>query len=102
MHYIIYHSFCIVDLLPLHGSTGEWGSGTVLVTTNNASVVPITSHTSKVTIDPLSMEECLKLIGQTAGYTLDSREEALLKSTMEQRQWRLIPPVMARCRAVQN
>jgi hypothetical protein len=42
------------------------------------------------------MEECSKLIGQTAGYTLNGKEEVLLKSTVEKRQWRLIPPVMAR------
>ena len=94
--FITQSTHCIVvDLLPLHGSTGEWGSGTVLVTTNNAKVVPI-SHTSKVTVGPLSMKESSKLIGQTAGYTLSSGEEVLLKSTVEKHQWRLIPLVMAR------
>ena len=82
-------------MLPLHGSAGEWGSGTVLVITNNVKVVPI-SNTSKVTVGPLSIKESSKLIGQIAGYTLSSEEEILLMSTVEKRQWRLIPLVMAR------
>ena len=86
------------DLLPLHGSTGEWGSGTILVTTNNVQVIPFrhTTAASTIIVDPLSIEESTKLIEETAGYSLSSTEKTLLEATAEKKHWRLIPLVMAR------
>ena len=95
IYHSIHTSYYNIDLLPLHGLTGEWGSGTVLVTTNNTKVIP-SSHTSKVTVEPLSIEESSKLIEKTADYNLSSSEKHLLESTVQKRQWRLIPLVMAR------
>ena len=81
-------------LLPLQ-QPGEWGMGTVLVTTNNAVVIPNTPATSVVTIDPLTLEESTKVIGELARYELSENEKMFLKHEAKERGWRHLPLIMA-------
>ena len=78
----------------------EWGTGLVLVTTNNASgVIPqnkVAGSESTITIDPLSVEESVKLIGTLTEYELNENETQKLTTTADIKNWRYIPPVMAR------
>lgn len=82
------------ELLPLQGST-EWGNGKVLVTTNNAGVIPQTTTVSTVTLDPLSIEESANLVGKLARYSLSESEKESLKSTVKNKHWRCLPLEMA-------
>ena len=88
------------ELLPLQQpSVNEWGTGLVLVTTNNAGVIPqdkVAGSESTITVDPLSVEESAKLIGTLTEYELSENETQKLTTTTDIKNWRYIPPVMAR------
>lgn len=68
----------------------------MLVTTNNAAVIPQTTTVSTVTLEPLSIKESAKMIGELADYNLSKREEESLKAAVENKHWRSLPLVMAR------
>lgn len=88
-------------MLPLRQATG-WGTGTVLVTTYDAGVIP--QALSPVTIDPLSLKESSELVGLLAGSVkatkdeendkLTEREEALLMKAIFKNGWRCVPTTM--------
>ena len=85
------------ELLPLHGSS-EWGSGTVLITTNNAGLISSqTIAESTALINPLSVDESTKLIEQITltNYKFSDDEKKLLATTVQKRHWRYLPSVMA-------
>lgn len=82
------------ELLPLRGSE-EWGNGRILVTTNNAKMIPRDISVSTVETDILSAHESVKLVEKLAGYKLAEQEKENLRETARNKNWRYLPPIMA-------